>query len=341
MERQLKQKEKILKQAKGKKTAMVVRLGAFGDLVMITPVIRQLKKDGYFVIVSCHRNNVVTTCNPHVDAYIYQKPNEIPFHQLGEFWELLSEGIDKFINLSGSIEQELLVVEGSLEFSLPKEDRHKMCNKNYLDHTMEKAGYDIKGVNPELYFSKAEHKWASTIFKKLKGKFVVLWSLSGSSLHKVWPYTEQTACEFLDMYPDTHIITVGDALCKIIEWEHPRTWSWSDNITIRKAMLLTQYADLVIGTETGVLNAASCYDTPKIVMLSHSSEENLTKHWSNAYPVYGNVSCYPCHQLHYTTTSCKLNSATKTPLCMTMIRPEQVLIRMEEIYKKARTRRVA
>lgn len=341
MERLIRLKEKILKRANGQKTCWLTRYGAYGDMVMITPLLKQLKADGYFVILNCHPlGKIVVTNNPNIDAFIVQGNKEIPENQLEEYWELMAEGIDRFINLSGSIESDLLKAEGSFEFFLSKEDRHRLCNKNYMDHTMKVAGYAIKGAKPQLFFSKMEHEWAKKLIKKLNGKFLVLWSLSGSSPHKVWPYTEYVATEFLENYPNTHVITVGDIACKILEWDHPRTWAWSDNITIRKAMLLTQYADLVIGTETGVLNAASCYDTPKIVMLSHSSEENLTKYWVNAYPVHGNVSCHPCHQLHYTMESCKLNSATKTPLCMTMIRPEQVLLRMEEIYNKAR-RKVA
>ena len=145
---------------------------------------------------------------------------------------------------------------------------------------------------------------------------------------------ENVITQFLETYPDTLAITVGDELCKIMEWDHPRTLAWSGKLKLRKSLILTQYSDLVVGSETGLLNAASCFDTPKIVMLSHSSEENLTKYWKNCDPVYGNVSCYPCHQLHYTKQSCALNSKTDSPICMTMIRPEQVLIRMENFYKQ-------
>lgn len=341
MERLFKIKDKVLRQANCKKTALVVRLGAIGDLIMITPALRQLKKDGYYVVLNCHTKSHVVTCNPNIDAMIQQKPNEVPREKLGEYWDELSKGFDKVINLTGSVEDGLLKRAGTLEFNLPKKMRHELCDKNYIDHTMELSGYpDIKGAMPELFFSKAEHEWAKKFMSKLKDKFVILWSLSGSSFHKVWPYTEQTACEFLDAHPDTHLITVGDEACKILEWEHPRTLNRSARFTIRQSMILTKYVDLVIGTETGILNAASCYDTPKIIMLSHSSNENLTKHWKNVDIVEPNVNCYPCHQLHYQRKSCPLNSATKTPLCMTMVRPEQVLFRMEKFYKLAR-RKVA
>lgn len=337
MNRYIKLKDKILKQARGK-TALVIRLGAIGDLIMITHVLRQLKKDGYYVVLNCHRKSSVVTLNPNIDALILQKAKEIPLEHLGDYWKELSKGFDKVVNLSGSIEEALLKREGTLEFALPKEIRHNLCNKNYMDHTMELAGYDKKGVMPELYFSKKEHEWARKTMDKLKGKFVILWSLSGSSFHKIWPYTEQTACEFLDARPDVHVITVGDDLCKLLEWEHPRTWSWSGRTTLRQSLILTKYVNLVIGTETGILNAASCFDTPKIIMLSHSSVENLTKYWKNCESVESGIHCAPCHQLHTSRNSCPLNSATKTPLCMTMIKPEQVLVRMEIFYQQSKRR---
>lgn len=336
MDRYLRLRDKVLRRARGK-TVLLSRYGAFGDLIMLTPVLRQLKKEGYYVVLNAQGSSRnVLTCNPNIDDQIIQVQDEIQPDKLDEYWAELSKGFDRFINLNGSIEGDLLKTEGTLEFSLLKEKRHELCNKNYIDHTMKIAGYDIIGAQPEMFFSKIEHQWARKLIKKLKHKYLILWSLSGSSYHKAWPYTEYVATEFLDAHPDTHVITVGDLACKLLEWEHPRTYSWSDNITIRKAMILTQYADLVIGTETGLLNAASCFDTPKIIMLSHSSEENLTKHWRNVEAVNGNTHCYPCHQLHYSKKSCPLNSATQTPLCMTMIRPEQVLLRMEKFYNESR-----
>jgi len=334
--RLLREKDKALKKSGSRKTALLIRYGAIGDLIMITPVLRKLKKEGYFVVVNTHKDSAPLTCNPNIDVNIRQKVNEVPNEMLNDYWEELGKGFDKVINLSESIEGALLKPEGSIKFSWPKEIRHEECNKNYMDYTMQKAGYEDKGMLPELYFSKAEHKWAENFMAKHRDKFVVLISLSGSAFHKVYPFMENVITEFLDTYTDTLAITVGADVDRMLEWEHPRTISWSGKIKLRKALILTQYVNLVIGTETGLINAASCFDTPKIVMLSHSSEENLTKYWKNCEYLHGDVSCYPCHQLHYTKKSCKLNSATESPLCMTMIHPVSVLARIEQFYKKLR-----
>jgi ADP-heptose:LPS heptosyltransferase len=342
MEHLIRQKEKILRRCKERKSAIVVRYGAIGDLVMVTPVLRQLKKEGYFVIANIHNGmQPVLTCNPNIDAYLLQKTNEVPQDKLSYYWKKLSYGVDKFINLSESIEGSLLRPEGRASFHSSKEKRHEECNVNYMDQTMDWAGYpEMKGEQPELFFSKSEHKYIKKFLRKYEGYFVVLISLSGSSIHKAYPYMEHVVTQFLENYSDTVAITVGDIACKLLEWDHPRTLALSGNIKLRKSLILTQYADLVIGTETGILNAASCFDTPKIVLLSHSSIENLTKYWKNCESVEPNVHCYPCHQLHYTKESCPLNSKTESPLCATMIRPEQVLLRMEDFYNQKK-RKVA
>lgn len=65
-------------------------------------------------------------------------------------------------------------------------------------------------------------------------------------------------------------------------------------------MAFAQVCDLVIGGETGMLNAVSFESVPKIVTLSHSSENNLTRDWVNCTSLAPeNTPCFPCHRLHY------------------------------------------
>jgi ADP-heptose:LPS heptosyltransferase len=317
------------------KTVLVLRWGGYGDAVMISPVFPLLKREGYHVTTHLSEDCMkVLRGNPYIDKIILHKRDSVKNEDLGKYWEEISQGYDRFINFSGTIEEALLKreISGNDEYFLPKDERHKKCNKNYYDHTLEHAGFKVRGMNGELHFTKKEHREMQSFLKKYKDKFIVLWSLSGSSFHKAYPYTEYVACEFLERYPDTIIITVGGIACQLLEWEHPRTICKSDKFDMRKSMLLTKYADLVIGVETGVLNAAGCYDTPKIILLSHSSEENLTKYWKNCYPLTADVPCYPCHQLHYSLQSCPLDEL-EIPLCISELKPMKVLNTMEKIYK--------
>jgi ADP-heptose:LPS heptosyltransferase len=320
------------------KTALVCRYGAFGDGVIISPIFRQLKNEGYAVTAHLSkRTETALRWNPFISSVkIIDTEKALPKAETDrqEYWKEISKPYDKFINFTYSLEETLLFPERNDNFYLPKEKRHEMCNKNYYDYAQQVAGYDVRGKNGELFFSRKEIRDAEKEIKRLRAKydFVVMWSMSGSSFHKIYPYIEYIAKAFLYRYTRSTIITVGDFDCKILEWDdHPDVQHRSGVWGVRKSMLMTKYVDLVIGSETGILNASGCYDTPKIVFLSHSTHENLSKYWKNVYPLHADVPCYPCHQLHIQKNSCPLED-DEIPICMDKLDPWVVHGTMEEVY---------
>ena len=245
--------------------------------------------------------------------------------------EHISKNYDYFVNLGGIVEAGLLKLEGTVEFNWSHEWRHRAFNKNYSDALMEKAGLEIRGQNPELHFTPLENSLAKKLRAKYRNKFLILWSLSGSSFHKTYPFAEYVG-EALYKHKDIEILTVGDDLCQLLEWRNDRTHNHSGIWPIRKSMIMAKYADLVIGTETGILNAASAFDTPKIIMLSHSSVENLTKYWTNTTNLWANVHCYPCHCLNRTGQGCDTDPSIKAPVCMSYIESKDVYSAIMKVY---------
>jgi ADP-heptose:LPS heptosyltransferase len=318
------------------KKALVIRYGAWGDMIIASPLFRLLKQDGYQVTLNCNkRGAMIVKHNPNVDKILLHDET-IPNETLGKHWAELSNGYDRVINLSESIEKGLLSIEGSPEFFKTKEERHDKCNVNYYDRTLEIGGYQNKGLKGELYFSPAEEYLFSDLRHKLIGKFKILWGLSGSSHHKAYPYGMIVGEAFLNKHPDAVIITVGDDLCRLLEWDHPRLIKKSGQWPIRKSLLMAKYANLVISGESAIANAAGCFDVPKIIMLSHSSEENLTKYWLNCISLHStDAECYPCHQIHYTEESCPCDGKiVKGPVCMSTLWPESVFNAMEQAYER-------
>lgn len=317
------------------KKCLIIRLAAIGDAIQSTVILPLLKRDGYEVhYYGKSYSEDVLRHNPHIDKFIVHD-DSIPNGQpLLDHFDKISEGYDKVVNLTGSIEGGLLAVEGRPEFDLPHDERHSRYNKNYYDRQLELAGYSDTGKKGELYFTPAERGWANDIRKKYRGKFLILWSLSGSSYHKTYPYAENVAVALLNKYPRIQTISNGDAICAFLEWDHVRNKQSSGVWPIRKSMIMTKYADLVIAPETGILNAAGCFDTPKIALLSHSSSENLTKYFENCTNLHADVSCYPCHQMHYTQTSCPLGVITTAPVCMDKLKPQALFEAVEKEYLK-------
>ncbi len=333
--------------------ACIARYGALGDAIVMTPLVRELAERGYEVTL-----NISSYCapvfenNPHVTNTLIQERDLIPNHLLGRYWRLWEPEYDKYINLSESLEGDLLVVEGRPPFFSTKEWRHTRCNRNYYDYTLERGGYaKVTGKIGELYFTEAEERRARKFWDPLRTNFTILWALNGSSHHKIYPMMEPLLREWFRSHPDARCVTTGGADAKVLEFGHyqvlPKAGQWS----VRESLIATKYTSCVVGPETMMTNAAGCWDTPKIVFLSHSTRENLTKYFKNDHSLEPDVTvapCWPCHQLHYTKESCPVGTLEDTmtggvlgeaPLCALAISPERVMAELDVIYAEWKSAR--
>ena len=164
--------------------------------------------------------------------------------------------------------------------------------------------------------------------EELKGAPLILWTISGSSIHKVWPYMDIVVKQVLAVFPEARIVTVGDERCKLIENGLPqsdriikRSAVWS----IRETMAFAKQCNLVVGPETGVMSAVSMERMPKILLLSHSSVENLSRDWVNTHSMFSKETpCYSCHKQIYTWDQCNRFEKTGVAHCMSHIHPQDV-----------------
>jgi ADP-heptose:LPS heptosyltransferase len=332
----------------GKPRACVIRYGAIGDAIIMSPLLKKLDEDGYEVTVNLTPYSLpALQNNPHIHNFIVQEKDCIPNLELGKYWDLWRGEYDRYINLSESLEGGLLKVEGRLDFYTSKAWREKKCSVNYYDHTMGLGGYpDEVGHRGEIFFTRAEERKAKEFFEPLAGKFVIVWALNGSSHHKVYPLMEPVLKDWLELHPDAVVVTVGDQAAQLAEFEHPQVICKSGVWKIREALISTKYAGVVVGPETAMTNAAGCFKTPKITFLSHSTHENLCKHWENDFCLTPNTqlaACYPCHQLHYTREGCPMGSlideatghvVASGPVCaMGAISGERLKARLDEVYE--------
>ncbi len=160
-----------------------------------------------------------------------------------------------------------------------------------------------------------------------KKPFVIMWALSGSGVHKAYPHMDAVVARILLEIPHAHLITVGDYACQILEtgWEEEkRVHRMSGELPIRETLALAMQCDLVIGPETGVLNGVAFEAMPKVLMLSHSSEKNLSRDWVNTESLHGDVPCYPCHRLHQTPDYCPREENTRAAVCTFELAPNDV-----------------
>lgn len=325
-QKKLKAKTHSWKKPKPEKTCAVIRYGAFGDALQTASIFPELKKQGYHVtFYTAPMGYEVTKEDPNVDRFIIQDTDQVPNAELGPYWKYWKKRYDKFINLSESVEGEWLALPGRTKHEWPYSLRKKYMNVNYLEFMHDLAEVPFT-IHQKFYSTTEEKNWAKQQRDRM-GEFVVVWSLAGSSVHKTWPYLDKIIARLMLHNPGIEVVLVGDYLCQLLEqgWEnevrvHRKSGKW----TIRQSLAFLEQADMVIGPETGVLNAAAYLDVPKIITMSHSSVENLTRDWKNCESLIPKTSCWPCHRLHYSFEHCWKNEETGTAQCQADISADKM-----------------
>lgn len=341
-----------------RKTCLLVRYGGFGDMLMASSVFPQLRAEGYHLTVqTTPRGYDILRSDPNVDEFWIQDQDQVPNHELSDYWQALSFEYDRCINLSESIEGALLSIPGRRNHALSHQARRLALDVNYLEFTHAIAGVPFV---PQVHFhaDAREIRLAEKQHARFRGRPIVVWALRGSSVHKVWPWTREVVAWILEN-TDAVVIFCGREEDQILEHaicvglakhflgmdvadadamrlsellirfrEHfgsqrinCRSGGWS----IRDTLAFLPHATVIVGPETGLMNAASQLSVPKVVMLSHSSKRNLTRDWVNTLTVEPvGVDCYPCHRMHYGHEFCPRDEKTGTAVCAAAIPPQAV-----------------
>ena len=317
---------------RGKKRACVCRFGAIGDQIIAASILPALKKQGYFITyMTTPDAQQIVMHDPNIDEFWIQARDFVPNNQLGPFWESIKERFDHFVNLCESIEGSLLKIAGRLDHGYSDETRRRLYGKvNYLERT-----HDIASVPhdfaPRFYTTAEERRIAQARMANMQGP-VIAWAVAGSSMHKLYPHIPAVVGWLLDK-TDASIVLLGDAKegldiqNAIIHnvGEHRRLFGMAGQWKIREVLTFVQQADIVVGPETGVMNAVCFEPNAKVVYLSHSSRHNLTLHWRNTMALEpARTPCYPCHRLHHDGTFCHKDEATQAALCAANVEPERL-----------------
>ena len=304
---------------KPEKTVCVCRYGGFGDTIQTSSILPGLKKQGYHItMMTVASGYELLKHDPNVDDWIIQDKDQVPNDELPQYWAAQEKRFDRFINLSETVEGTFLAIPGRTNHQWPDHIRKEFLNQNYLEFTHKYAQVPLKPQNT-FYATNKEVKKA---LKEKGDKKVILWVLAGSSVHKTWPYLDNAIARILTE-TDYDIYMVGGTECKLLEqgWEdesriHRRSGEWS----IRETLVFSEICDMVVGPETGIMNGVSLLDMPKILFLSHSSIENLSRDWNNTKSLTPTgCDCYPCHQLHYGVKECTHNKEMGVADCQVKI----------------------
>lgn len=305
------------------KSVGLVRVGANGDAVWASSPIAALHEQGYAVTAYVAKTGAeILRHDPHIARIVEMPDGVLTDDELLEFWAHEAAKHDKWVNLIGSVEQRLLYHPSSNEFFLPHKLRHRFADQNYLEMIHDYADLP-HNFRQRYYPSAAETAAAQAMRDLLPAGPVVVLNPCGSGPAKTWPHAQA----FMQRMADAGVncVVLGDLRLELEEIE-PHGVIVGTEWPVRVALAFAQLADAVVATESLIANSVAMEPMLKVVLLSHSSSENLTKHWVNTAAVEPqNVACHPCHRVHGTHLGfCSKDTATGAAACMASAAPGMV-----------------
>ena len=286
------------------KRAIIIRGGrGIGDLIFCTPLPRLLALEGYETDAAVWpKNKAVFQHNPYVGKLV-SYPKELADRPWQEWGEQLEKDYDLVVTLAFSVEKEFLHKTDGQFGEIPPltERREKARGINYYDFTVERAGFSRdpgEHFRGELYLSPGEQETLAemTAEKESRGEKIVLWNLNGSTRNKQVVQGFRYLDAVLRAVPNSrHYIVSDQAFASSAIPADERVVHVGGQWNLRTSLAMTSVADLVVGPESALVNAAGCFATPKIVLYSHSAPENLGGNWDNHFPVRPACDCSPCY----------------------------------------------
>jgi len=341
---------------KGKGWVCIIRCGGIGDNLIAASVLRPLHSQGYKIeMISQQPQSCLFENNPFIDKLSTRKHGDLPadFKQWGDYYRLRAVEYDKLINLSHSIEGLQAMFEGSMAWDWPAPFRRKLCGNSYLE-----TAHDIVGVpyefGPLFFPTEDEIDHARETLRKVSmhgALKVVGWCLAGSRLDKIYPMAPMAIARLLK---EQNVAVIMFGAKDRIDFEMAETIhnhvkannstdanlhlalspQGTDTWPIRRSITTAMQCDLVITPDTGMAWGVALEGVPKIMLHSHASQTNITKHWKNTISMIPTVACWPCHMLHDRKQSCeqeqaacgvKVDPEARGAACITSISVEDIM----------------
>lgn len=339
----------------------ICRFGGVGDNLVAASVLRPLKKLGYKVEVITtgkgSNTHTVFLNNPFIDKLSLKYDGDLPSDGQGwqDWFTKRGSEYDIFVNLSHSMEYLHSFFKSQTQFWWPVEFRRKIAAGSYLETV-----HDIVGVphifGPLFFPTDEEYDFAYQARDEQVGGRFLAWIISGSRIDKIYPYAAMVIGRIIsELNIPVVLFGIGDKQAEMAtqirdhvirqngnrEGLHlavqdlmPPEQRWP----LRAALSTVMVADLVVTPDTGAAWAVAMEEKPKIVMVSHASAENITKHWVNTVTLHADplrVPCWPCHRLHDTQDTCVPNKdGGHAAACISDISAQKILDEVKKAWRK-------
>jgi len=331
-----------------KKKLLVLGYRAYGDWIYSLPAIMSLRDKYDLYIETNSKGFELLHDDPRIKSLSIWDMSKFSMEDWDRIVKERKEKLiaeikpDRVIDLHKTIENSCIAESNQEEFDLPLEERRKLFgSKNFYENVFDACcvfmpdNFNKEGV----YFSEENEAWGHRWRMKHENEFIVIVPIAGSCAHKVYPAMKQLTLKIVERYPNARIFLVGDATVKEAQWKHERIHGTAGELSMKQVIMMTKYADYVIGGETGVLVAAGMWGTPKTMLCTASSVYQCCKHHDNDYSLQSNAACSPCHKAIYGITDCddiQFSGLDRVPYpkCVTGFGVEGLMGIVEKVYNK-------
>ena len=323
--------------------SMILRYGAYGDLIYLLPLIDRMKADGKDLYLHTGiRGLDVFQADPRFQSILACNP------ATAEDWqEVINKDIetvnpDEIVNLTDTMEGTLIPGREQPSFHWPVEKRRKVTQgESFYSFGLKVAGYSRGEGCGTVAFTEEELTWADRWRETYRDEFLVMMPVSGSNAQKRFPIAKELGREILFRYPDAILYLTGGPN------EKHRSFSFGDHrvypafdTSFRQVLLMTRYADYVVGPETGLLAAAGMWGTPKTMLCTSSSVFQATDGHRNDFSLQAEIPCSPCLRAIYKPEDCyHSHVAEDETVCNYKFRMETILESINVVYRTMRYRR--
>lgn len=317
------------------KRVLIIRLGAIGDVVETTGLLRALKNIGCEIdyLTGNVPGQLLANDFDIKNLFIFEKKDYKYIFNLG--LRLRQLDYDVILNLQPSLRLRILSrIIGA----------KKIVNyqKSYNFHAVENFFATGKKIFPDLKLDKNLHlyippKIKEEMSKKLNNKLKICFNTGANSSRqgRKWciDYWKKLADLILAKY-DAEIYVIGakDDEKNVNELVNylPKIKSFAGKTSIIETAALLSCADIVISGDTGPLHIASATDTVCIGLYGCCSISRSGPYGEKHFTISSGLNCSPCDK-----RTCKfLNSFIDDAPCMREIKPEKVLNLVDTIISQ-------
>lgn len=300
---------------------LLIAYRAFGDWVYTVPVLPYLFK----------QYDVHLECNLKVHALAYDDPrfcgitvfddrtfikslNSSPRFDCNTEMQRHLQSVfdavkpDRVIDLSRSLEDACISSQGQEIFHAPREERAaRFGHLDYYEAVFKHCGVDVpEGITLDaMHFTPEQERVVKQWRDRHTSDFLVMVPPLGSCMQKFYPRMPEVIQHIVGTYHNAHVYLMGEA--GIIDAEamrHERAHDMTGKVGIKQSILMTKYADYVIGPETGLVVAAGMFGTHKTMLCNTVRVSQVCGKHRNDHSLQSGADCSPCHRGIYVEEDC-------------------------------------